>query len=142
MPLLIFAVTTLLAQVVLTLRLSLLTCESVALTKPGSNRINAVTSGNRVITFGLALITLSQLVLGTYVAAYAATEGGESVAECCTRFLSSSMPQRHRTFRSRSIYTRYAFSYSIERWNLASLAYLSYTVPNFPRRSSKRSRSR
>ncbi|KAF9644216.1 hypothetical protein BDM02DRAFT_1059840 [Thelephora ganbajun] len=68
-PVFAFVWSTLLAQVVLTLR------------------IYAITGKNRTITACLGVITISQFVLGLYLIAYMATEGCESLTKRCLQFV-------------------------------------------------------
>jgi hypothetical protein len=68
-----------LAQVVLMLRSVFLDRNCSVLTMTKRNRIYAVTRKNRMIVSCLGVITISQFILGLYVAAYAAARKCVSV---------------------------------------------------------------
>ena len=71
--------TTLLAQVVLTLRHGSFGRDGPVLITIEWSRIYAVTSKGRIITACFCVITISQLIIGLCLTAYAATAGGESM---------------------------------------------------------------
>jgi hypothetical protein len=80
-------VSTLLAQVVLTLRSVFIGSNCSVLITTERNRIYAVTRKNRIILSCFSVITISQFALGLYGVAYAATRKCGSVTWCRPRFL-------------------------------------------------------
>ena len=73
---------TLVAQVVLTLRSVFFGRDGFMLITAERNRIYAITRKNRIITSCFGVITISQFILGLYIIAYAATRGCEFVTKC------------------------------------------------------------
>ena len=116
MPLLAFAATALLAQTVLTL--GFVVPDMGKLIEAGSNGTKAVTGENHIVTSGFALITLIQLIFGTYLTGVTAPEGGESTTECLPQYSPTSTLQRNQAHISRLRPTRCASSGVIGRGSL------------------------
>ena len=74
--------TTLLAQVVLTLRSVFSGRNDFMLIATERSRVYAVTNKNRIITLCLGIITIAQLIVGTYLTVYTARRGCESATKC------------------------------------------------------------
>jgi len=89
------AIITLLAQIVLTLRSVFLGSDSFMLITVERDRIYAVTRMNGIIASCFGVITISQFVLGLYMAACVAKGGRESVINRSPQLLLTSLFQRH-----------------------------------------------
>jgi len=74
--------TTLLAQVVLTLRSVFSGRNGFTLTATEWSRVYAVTNKHRIITLCLGITTIAQLIVGTYLTVYTARRGCETVTKC------------------------------------------------------------
>ena len=74
--------TALVAQVVLTLRSVLFGMDVSMLITAERNRIYAITRKNRIITSLFCVITISQFILGLYLAVYVVMRGGGFVTMC------------------------------------------------------------
>ena len=114
-----FVGSTLLAQVVLTLRFVPLTRDGLVLILIERDRIYAVTYKDRTITSCFCVITVSQFVFGLYWTVFTAGEGGETLAKGYREFLPTSTPQHNRSCRSHLTLIECAFSYDTGPWKSA-----------------------
>jgi hypothetical protein len=84
-----------------------------------------------MITSCFGVITTSQFILGLYITAYMATEGGESVAKCRPQFSPTSAFQHNRSCRSHFGLMGHALPCDVGPWKSDLPPYLSSTVRNF-----------